>query len=121
MSQVADSKNNKNKSKSLVTNYYPNPLSQFVATVKENKEIFTKRDIERANAARKLQECIRWPRIQTFKSYINNNLLFNFSTTADDIDVALKIYGVPIPLLQGKMIRKDATTPQEYVRVPLPP
>ena len=58
MSQVADSKNNKNKSKSLVTNYYPNPLSQFVATVKENKDFFIKKDTERANAARKLQEYI---------------------------------------------------------------
>ena len=34
MAQGADSNNRKNKSKSLVTNYYPNPLSQFVATVK---------------------------------------------------------------------------------------
>ena len=52
MAHGADSK--KTKSKSSVTNYYPNPLSKFSATVKEKKEFFTKRDIERANAARKL-------------------------------------------------------------------
>ena len=53
MAQGADSKNNKTKSNSSVTNYYPNPSSQFVATVKE--ELFIKMGIERANTARKLQ------------------------------------------------------------------
>ena len=45
----------------------------------------------------------------------------NFSTTAEDIDRSIKICGTPIPLPQGKVIRKGATTSQEHVRVPLPP
>ena len=67
MAQGADSKNNKTKSKSSVTNHYPNPLSQFVATVKNHKDFFTKIDIEHANASRNLQEYIGWPSTQAFK------------------------------------------------------
>ena len=61
MAQGSDSNNKKNKSKGSLTNYYPNPSSPFLATVKENKEFFTKRDIEHANADQKLQEYIGWP------------------------------------------------------------
>ena len=56
MAQGVGSNDKKTKSNISVTNYYPNPLPQFVATFKENKDLFTKRDIEFANAARKLQE-----------------------------------------------------------------
>ena len=52
---------------------------------------------------------------------MNKNLILNFPTTADNIDRAIKIYGEPRPLLQGKMIRKGSTAPQEHVRVPLLP
>ena len=41
--------------------------SSLLATVEENKEFFTRGDIERANADRKLQEYIGWPRTQDFK------------------------------------------------------
>ena len=77
MAKGEDSNNKKTKSKSSVTNFHPNPSSQFVATVKNNKEFFTKRDIERANAGRNWQEYIGWPSPQAFKSYINNNLFLN--------------------------------------------
>ena len=100
----ADSKNSKTKYNSSVTNFHTNPLSKFVATVQDNKDFFTKNDIERANVDQKLQEHIGWPITQFFKSYIDNNLLLNYSTTADDIDRVIKIYGAPRTLLQGKMI-----------------
>ena len=87
-----------------VTNYYPNSLAQFVATVKENKDFLTKRDIERANAARKLQEYIGCPSTQAYKLYINKYVLLNFFTTSDDIDREIKIYGTHRPLIQKKMI-----------------
>ena len=38
----ADSKNRKTKYNSSVTNFHTNPLSKFVATVKDNKDFFTK-------------------------------------------------------------------------------
>ena len=66
MAQGADSKNKKTKFNSSVTNYYQNPSSQFVATVKENKDLFTKRDTEHANADQNLQEYIGWPSTQAF-------------------------------------------------------
>ena len=78
-------------------------------------------DIERANAARKLQEYIGWPSTQAFKSYINNNLLFNCSTTTGNIDRAIKIYGATRPLIQVMMIQKGAAASQQHVQVPLPP
>ena len=58
MAQWADIKNKKTKYNSSVTNYYPNPSSQYLVTVKYNKDFFTKRYIERANSYRKLQEYI---------------------------------------------------------------
>ena len=67
MTQGANSKNKKNKSKSLVTNYYPNPLSKLVRTVKENKDFLTKMGIERTNAAQNIQKYIGWPKTLAFK------------------------------------------------------
>ena len=55
MAQGADIKNWESKSNIPVTNYYPNPLSKFIATVKKNKDFFTKNYIERTNASQKLQ------------------------------------------------------------------
>ena len=104
-----------------VTNYYPNSLAQFVATVKENKDFFTKKYIERAHSTRKLQEYIGWPSTQAFKSYINKNLLLNCSTTVDNVDRSIMIYGALRTILQGKTIQKDATASQEHVQVPLTP
>ena len=80
MKQGVDSRNKKTKFKSSVTNHYPNPSTKFVSTVKENKDFFTKRDTECANAAQNLQEYIGWPSTQALKFCINNNLLLDCST-----------------------------------------
>ena len=78
-------------------------------------EFFKKEYIERTNKARKLQEYIGWPSTQAFKSYIKNNLLLNYSTTAEDTDIEIKIYGAPRPFIQGKIILKGTTTSKEHV------
>lgn len=85
------------KIKSKVTNY------SFLSTVSSNKDYFTCREIEQADAARLLQAQIGWPSTEHFKHIVKNNLLVNYEITADDISRADAIYGPSIPLLQGKM------------------
>ena len=79
---------------------YPTTL---LNTVAENCKFYTRKEIEGAKKARKLQQVLGWPGTSTFKSYLNNNLITNSEVTADDVSRAEHIFGVPIPLLRGKM------------------
>ena len=50
------------------------PYSCFLNTVSENKDVFTRRQIEGANRARLLQQNIGWSSTTTFKRYISSGL-----------------------------------------------
>ena len=102
------------KFKPKVSNY------SFLSTVSSNKEYFTRREIEQADAARLLQAQIGWPSTDQFKHIVNNNLLINCEITADDISRAEAIYGPSVPLLQGKMARRRPQHYRHVKRVPLP-
>jgi len=83
------------KSNNAITNY------SFVSTVKSNKNVFTRDQINRADRARKLQEYIGWPSTSSFKNYIQKNLIKNTDVCIEDINRAEFIYGPAVPLLQG--------------------
>ena len=105
-----------NKSKNPFTNYSP----QFVTTVKTNKDVFIKKDIQRADKARLLQEYIGWPSTEAFKSYINKRLILNCDTTTNDIDRSIHIYGALRPFLQEKMTSNGTLSTTIHVKIPLP-
>ena len=102
------------KTKNEVTQY------SFYSTVNSNKEFFTNQEIKQADKARDAMRSIACPGINSYKSYVANNLLKNPSFTVDDINQAETIYGPAIPLLQSKMTRPTPPVPQLHKRVPLP-
>jgi hypothetical protein len=106
-------------SKNLLTQYSTNKAS-FIQSVKSNKEFFTKREIDKAQQARNLQSKIGWPSNSGFKTIIRNNLLINSGITVDDVNRAELIFGIPTPLLKGKMTRSNPISNQAIKRVPLP-
>ena len=67
MAQVADSKNKKTKSNSSVTNYYPNPLSQFVCNSQREQGLLHKnghRTRERSLKAAGIHRVAKHPSFQ---------------------------------------------------------
>ena len=87
-------------------------------TVAQNKLVYTRKEVQAAEKARKLQEIIGWPGTSTFKEYISLNSINNCPITVDDVKRAEHIFGPPLPLLKG------ATRPHSRMhnvtRVPLP-
>ena len=107
-----------NHSNPLLTNYsLPVSLAQSVSV---NKSSFTRKQIEGADRALRLQSSIGWPSTSKFKHIVSHNLLRNCNITADDISRSIAIYGPPIPLLQGKSTRRTPSKPNvQYQKLPL--
>jgi hypothetical protein len=104
-------------------NYY-NPRKEnhldFVNTVSENKEGFTKRQIKGAELARTLYKTLSYPSMKDFKWVIRSNQIKDCPVTVQYIDVALKIWGKNIADLKGKTTRsKTIPVARDYVKVPL--
>ena len=88
---------NTNKSKSQINAYsssYKNV--SLLNTVEHNKTFFTKRQIAKADLARRTQQEMGWPRSSVFKRLVTNNFLVNCNFTTDDINNALRIYAPPL-------------------------
>jgi hypothetical protein len=91
----------------------------FVNTVSENKEGFTKRQINNAELARTLYKTLSYPSMKDFKWVIQSNQIKVFPVTVQDIDVARKIWGKNIAALKGKTTRsKSIPVARDYVKVP---
>ena len=103
-----------NDTKNEVKNY------SMIQTVKQNKELFNKKAISKADESLNIQEYIGWPGTETYKSYINDSHINNCPITSDDVRRARAIYGEPTPLLQGRMTRikpiKAPTVTQEVLK-----
>ena len=107
-----------NPTKPSVTSY--SKSLSLLQTVNSNKEFYTKREIKGAEKARALQAQIGWPGTSAFKNIISSNLIRNSGITVDDVSRAEHIYGIPAPLLQGKMTRTKPIS-NKIQRIPLPP
>jgi hypothetical protein len=80
-------------------------VSFLVSMVKENKEGFTSRDIERATKARTFYHIVGGLTLQNFKSIIRMNTFKNCPVTVTDADLAEKIFGPDLGTLKGKSTR----------------
>jgi hypothetical protein len=91
----------------------------FLATVAENMQMFTKREINGSNRARDLQAGLAYPSNGDLKWIIRANYLKDNPVEMRDVDVALKIYGPSVALLKGKTVRQTApVVRQDVVQVP---
>ena len=55
--------------------------------------------------SRKFQEYLFFPRANTFKCYINQNLITNCKVIANDINQGELIYGPLEPYVEGHMVQ----------------
>ena len=86
------------------------PIS-LLNTVQENKQFFSRREIEGAEAAREQQGQIGWPSDQEYHEIIRDNLLKNSKATLDDLRRAEHIFGgTAVNLLKGKTVYKAVNT-----------
>ena len=96
--------------------------TQYIQTVKENEKLMSKKEIERAQHARNLQEYLGWPSTQEFINIINGNEIRNIDITIDDIKRALVLYGEPTQCIRGKLTRRRPLPhdTMEFLQQPLP-
>jgi hypothetical protein len=91
----------------------------FVKTVKDNMAMFTKRQIVNAELACKLQAGMAYPSILDLKWVVQSNQIKDSPVTAQDVKVALKIWGPSVALLKGKTVRRTPpVVVQDIVEVP---
>ena len=91
-----------------------------LTTVSENKEYFSPQEIKGADLSRKFQEYLFFPGPNTFKHYVNNNLINNCKITADDINRGELIYGPLEPYVAGHMVRHKPPVHNKIEKTPLP-
>ena len=86
-----------------------------VTTVANQKKQFSRRDINRAEQAKRLQESLMYPSTKALLHMIDNNLITNCDVTRRDIRLALEIFGVNPNIVKGKMTRRQPGHVHEYV------
>ena len=80
-----------------------------VQTVEDNKKLFSKAQVDRADKARTLMKTLMMPTVKTLKRAILTNQIQNCPVTDTDCDIAIQIYGKDIASLKGKSTRSKPT------------
>ena len=76
-----------------------------IPQVQEKKEIYTSRNIKRADRARRFHH-ITGQMIKQILHAVDNNILQNTPILREDVRMAEDIYGPRIPHLKGKAVRR---------------
>ena len=79
----------------------------YLQTVSQNRSHFTCREVQGADAARKLYKQVGWPSHARFLSYLQQGLIRNSPVTLDDAHRAWHIYGPDIAYLKGKTTQRS--------------
>jgi Reverse transcriptase (RNA-dependent DNA polymerase) len=89
-------------------------------TVVGNKTLFTRREIEGADNARKLYQQLGRPSEVFFQKILSQRMILNCPVTADDAKRALFIYGPDLATLKGKTTRQNGEHIPSITPLPLP-
>ena len=90
-----------------------------LTTVRSNIEGYTKRQVDRAKAARDLYHKVGAPTITNLKALLRQNILSNCPVTPEDVDLAEKIFGPDAATLKGRTTRRNpAPTKADYIDIP---
>ena len=79
----------------------------FVQTVQDNFEDFTKKDIAAAKVARESHGMIGQPSERKFKSMVSNNIIQNFPITASGISNDRNMFGPNLAVTRNKTVQKN--------------
>jgi hypothetical protein len=77
-----------------------------LTTVESNKQLYTKRQVERAEKARKLYQIIGLPSLRDYKQVIQTNQIKNCPVTIEDIKICEQIFGPDIYAIKDKTTRR---------------
>lgn len=93
----------------------------FLQTVAHNKQFFSKREIDGADAARAFSRTIGRPSQAELEFIISHNLVLNCPVTIDDVKRAFFIYGPDIASVKGTTRRgRPAAHVPSFRAVPIP-
>ena len=93
--------------------------SNLMNTVEENKKLYTKRQVARAEIARKLYQVIGYPSLRDYKHIIQTHQIKNCPVTIEDINISEKIYGPDVYAIKGKTVRKKPkVVVNDYIEIP---
>ena len=67
-----------------------------------------------------LQRYYCWPGTEELIGYLKENLIKNSAVTCEDVSRRDTIYGPPVPMLEGKMVRTNPMAHAKIKRVPVP-
>lgn len=105
--------------------HYYDPRAQqgffsFVETVRGNKALFTKRQVNSAEQARRLYKCQSHPSIHDFKWVLRTNGIKDCPVSLRNAKIAQKIWGPNIATLKGKTTRIAAEAVKIESLIPIP-
>jgi hypothetical protein len=90
-----------------------------VNTIKENMEVCTDREYDRAKSARRALGHIGYPSPSDFKNMVRSNMIKNCSVTSTDIDNAHTLFDDDIATPRGKTVRNTQDPVMaDYVEIP---
>jgi hypothetical protein len=95
-------------------------VSNMITTAQENTKGYTQRQFENAKRARRLYHIVGCPTVENFKHILRHNIIKNCPVTADDVNIAEKMFGGDIGALKGKSTR-SRPTPVKDDLVDIPP
>ena len=100
---------------------YPVTAYTMISTVAKQKKLFTRREIDAADAARTLYRKLGRPSDVFFQKILTSNLLHDCPVTVDDAKRANIIYGPEIAAQKGKTTR-SAAAPRAptFIATPIP-
>jgi hypothetical protein len=95
-------------------------MNNLVIAVKENMMGYTQRQFENAKRARQLYHIMGCPTVENLKHILRQNIIKNCPVTAEEVNIAEKIFGGDIGTLKGKSTRCRPTPIRDDL-VEIPP
>ena len=94
---------------------------QFLQTVEDNKQKYSKRAIEQADKAKKLYGIVQYPSIPDYKNMVRYNMIKNCPISVGDVEAMVEIYGPDIGALKGKTVRQTSPKVPQPSYFTMPP
>ena len=94
---------------------------QKTANVNTTIEGFTRREVKRARACRKLMHDLGAPSYSDLKKFLRMNLCRECPVSSGDVDLAMKIFGKDVAVLKGKSVKGKPPVVGKEDEIELPP
>ena len=111
--------NNYNYSTNSQNNSFKQHLTSIYNPVSENKMLFNKSQLSRAEDAMSLYRTLGYPGPESYRHMLSSGAITNTKFTINDFDNAVKISGIPTPYFKGNFRRKNIFVRDDPVNYPI--